>query len=59
MPAPQRFNAATRLDCLGNTEEAFSQGAFQEFRQRLIRHDMDRVLLEKTIELARTTQAFD
>jgi hypothetical protein len=47
------------LDCLGNTEEAFSQGAFQEFRQRLIRHDMDRVLLEKTIELARTTQAFD
>lgn len=47
------------LDCLGNTEEAFSQGAFQEFRQRLIRHDMDRVLLEKTIALARTTQAFD
>jgi hypothetical protein len=47
------------LDCLGNTEEAFSQGAFQEFRQRLIRHDMDRVVLEKTIALARTTQAFD
>lgn len=47
------------LDCLGNTEEAFSQGAFQEFRQRLIRHDMDRVLLEKTSALARTTQAFD
>ena len=47
------------LDCLGNTEEAFSQGAFQEFRQRLIRHDMDRVLLEKTIALARTTHAFD
>jgi hypothetical protein len=47
------------LDCLGNTEEAFSQGAFQEFRQRLIRHDMDRALLEKTRALARTTQAFD
>lgn len=47
------------LDCLGNTEEAFSQGALQEFRQRLIRHDMDRALLEKTIALARTTQAFD
>ena len=47
------------LDCLGNTEEAFSQGALEEFRQRLIRHDMDRVLLEKTIALARTTQAFD
>ena len=47
------------LDCLGNTEEAFSQGAFQEFRQRQIRHDMDRVLLEKTRALARTTGAFD
>jgi hypothetical protein len=47
------------LDCLGTTKEAFSQGAFQEFRQRLIRHDMDRVLLEKTVALARTTKAFD
>jgi hypothetical protein len=47
------------LDRLGSTEEAFSQGAFQEFRQRLIRHDMDRVLLEKTVKLARTTNAFD
>jgi hypothetical protein len=47
------------LGCLGSTEEAFSQGAFQEFRQRLIRHDIDRVLLEKTIALARTTKAFD
>lgn len=47
------------LDCLGSTDVAFSQGAFQEFRQRLIRHDMDRVLLEKTIVLARTTKAFD
>jgi hypothetical protein len=47
------------LDCLGNTKEAFSQGAFQEFRQRQIRHDMDRVLLEKTRTLARTTGAFD
>jgi hypothetical protein len=47
------------LDQLGSTEEAFSQGAFQEFRQRMIRHDMDRVLLEKTRKLARTTKAFD
>ena len=47
------------LDCLGATEPVFSQGAFQEFRQRMIRHDMDRRLLEKTIELARTTKAFD
>lgn len=47
------------LDCLGRTEEAFSQGAFQEFRQRLIRNDMDRRLLEKTIEVARHSKAFD
>lgn len=47
------------LDCLGSVEPLFSQGAFQEFRQRLIRHDMDRRLMEKTIQLARTTGAFD
>lgn len=47
------------LDCLGNTEEAFSQGAFQSFRQRFIAHDMDRRLLEKTAVVARRTKAFD
>ena len=47
------------LDRLGSTEPVFSQGAFQEFRQRMIRHDMDRRLMEKTILLARTTGAFD
>ena len=47
------------LDRLGSTEPAFSQGAFQGFRERMIRHDMDRRLMEKTIELARTTGAFD
>ncbi len=47
------------LDRLGSTEPVFSQGAFQEFRERLIRHDMDRRLMEKTIQLARTTGAFD
>lgn len=47
------------LDCLGNTQEAFSQGAFQEFRQRLIRHDMDRRLLEKAVAVALRTKAFD
>lgn len=44
---------------LGNEEPAFSQGAFQEFRQRMIRCDMDRRLLERTVELARRTEAFD
>lgn len=47
------------LDCLGATEPAFSQGALQAFRDRLIEHDMDRRLLERTIELARATKEFD
>ena len=37
----------------------FSQGALPAFRQRLIAHEMDRRLLERTIELARQTSAFD
>src|SRR5882757_7007131 len=47
------------LDCLGATEPAFSQGALHDFRHRLIRHDMDRRLLERTVELARESKAFD
>lgn len=47
------------LDRLGEQKPAFSQGALQEFRERLIRCDMDRRLLERTIEVARKTNAFD
>ena len=47
------------LDCLGATEPAFSQGAFSDFRARLIRHEMDRRLLERTVEVARRTGDFD
>jgi len=47
------------LGCLGSTEPLFSQGALCEFRQRLIRHDMDRRLLERTVELAKQCEAFD
>jgi hypothetical protein len=47
------------LGCLGTEEPAFSQGALQEFRERLIGTDMDRRLLERTVELAKRTQAFD
>jgi hypothetical protein len=47
------------LDRLGATEPAFSQGALHDFRHRLIRHDMDRRLLERTVELAKATQEFD
>jgi len=47
------------LDVLGADEPAFSQGALFDFRERLIRHDMDRRLLERTVALAERTGAFD
>ncbi len=47
------------LDRLGSTEPAFSQGALCDFRARLIHHDMDRRLLERTVALALQTKAFD
>lgn len=47
------------LGRLGASVPAFSQGAFQEFRQRVIRRDLDKKLLERTVALARTTGAFD
>jgi hypothetical protein len=47
------------LDRLGEDAPAFSQGALVDFRARLIREDMDRRLLERTVELARETGAFD
>ncbi len=40
-------------------EPAFAQGTLADFRERLIRYDMDRRLLERTAEFARTTKAFD
>src|SRR5512144_1477471 len=47
------------LDCLGATEPLFSQGALFAFRERLIAANLDRRLLERTVELARETKAFD
>lgn len=47
------------LDCLGATEPVFSQGALHNFRHRLIEHDLDRRLLERTTALAKETKAFD
>ena len=41
------------LGCLGAEEPPFSQGALQAFRERLIAHDMDRILLEKSAALVR------
>ena len=47
------------LGVLGSDVPAFSQGALCAFRQRLIAHDMDRRLLERTVELAKRTKGFD
>lgn len=47
------------LDCLGATTAAFSQGALFDFRERLIAHDLDQRILERTAELARSSKGFD
>ena len=47
------------LGQLGQTTPAFSQGAFHDFRNRMIRHDLDLRVLERTMEVARETKAFD
>lgn len=47
------------LDRLGADEPAFSQGALHDFRARLIRTNMDRRLLERTVEFARSRGGFD
>jgi hypothetical protein len=47
------------LGTLGEGEPPFGQGTLVAFRERLIRHDMDRRLLERTAEFARTSKGFD
>ena len=46
------------LDCVNADEPIFSQGVLVDFRRRLIKHDLDRRLLERTVELAKTTGEF-
>src|SRR3984893_18072086 len=46
------------LDCLDADEPPFSKGTLVGFRKRLIRQDLDRALVERTVELARTTGGF-
>ena len=46
------------LDCLDCTEPPFSKGTLVGFRQRLIAHQLDRRLIERTIELAAEKRAF-
>jgi len=46
------------LDCLDDEAAPFSQGTIYNFRQRLIAHDMDKRLLDRTVELARRLGGF-
>ena len=46
------------LDCLDATQAPFSKGTLVGFRARLIAHDLDRRLVERTIQLARTSGGF-
>ena len=46
------------LDCLDTETPPFSKGTFVTFRSRLLAQQLDRRLLERTVELAATTGAF-
>jgi Transposase DDE domain/Transposase domain (DUF772) len=46
------------LDCLDTEEAPFSKGTLIAFRQRLIAANMDRRLIERTLEVARQAGAF-
>jgi hypothetical protein len=46
------------LDCVDTAEAPFSKGTLVSFRQRLIEGQMDRRLIERTIEIASQSQAF-
>jgi hypothetical protein len=46
------------LDCLGAELPPFSQGTLCNFRMRLMAHNLDKILLERTIALAEQTGGF-
>src|SRR5713101_1282182 len=46
------------LDCLGAEQPPFSQGTLFNFRMRLIAHDLDKTLLDRTVALAEKTGGF-
>jgi len=46
------------LDCLDAGEPPFSKGTLVGFRKRLIARDLDRRLVERTVELAAATREF-
>src|SRR5215475_5725163 len=46
------------LDCLGAEQPPFSQGTLYNFRMRLMAHNLDKILLERTVTLAEQTGGF-
>src|SRR5262245_20302893 len=46
------------LDCLGAEQPPFSQGTLFNFRMRLMAHNLDKTLLERTVALAEKTGGF-
>jgi hypothetical protein len=46
------------LGCLGSEEAPFSQGVLVRFRERMVEHDLDRKLLDRTVELAKRNDSF-
>src|SRR5215475_5858881 len=46
------------LDCLGAAHLPFSQGTLFHFRMRLITHNLDKTLLERTVAVAEQTGGF-
>ena len=46
------------LDCLHAIEAPFLQGVLSQFRARMIEHDLDKKLLDRTVEIAKRTGKF-
>jgi hypothetical protein len=46
------------LGTLGSDKAPFGQGSLVRFRMRMIEHDLDRRLVERTVELAKRTKKF-
>lgn len=46
------------LGTLGEETAPFGQGSLSRFRERMAQHDLDRKLLERTVELAKKTGGF-
>lgn len=47
------------LGTLGKKRAPFGQGSLVRFRARAVEHDLDRKLVDRTVELAKATKTFD